>query len=113
MNTPPRPEPKPVPTLLSKSDAMLFAAEQLEKDIANLELISIITDVLGKAPAASCPSGEAEGRKAQDDLRVLASGIVDKELQVAAMRAAAKEIRAIAHETKLAEARASARGIRA
>lgn len=110
MNTPPRPKAEPFPVLLNASDAMLFAAEQLEKDIANLELISILADVLGKAPAASCPSGEAEGRKTQDDLRVLASGIVDKELQVAAMRAAAKEIRAMAHETELAEARASARG---
>ena len=113
MNTPPRPKAEPFPVLLNTSDAMLFAAEKLDRMCGDLELVSIIADVLGKVPAGSCPEGEDAGRKAQEELRVMASGIVDKDLQIAAMRNAAKEIRAAAHETKLAEARAARSGIRA
>lgn len=113
MNTPPRPEAEPFPVLLNASDAMLFAADKLDRMCGNLELIAIISDVLGKAPAATCPEGEDAGRKAQEELRTVASGIVDKELQINAMRSAAREIRHAAHETKLAEARAARHGIKA
>lgn len=113
MNTPPRPKAEPFPVLLNTSDAMLFAADKLDRMCGDLELISIISDVLGKVPAASCPDGADEGRKAQEELRTMASGIVDKDLQINAMRAAAREIRQAAHETKLAEARAARRGIKA
>lgn len=100
---------KPIPTLLNKSDAMLHAADQLERQAGDLELISIVADVFRKNPMTA---GDADESKLAD-LKVMASGIVDKDLQVAALREAAKEIRAHAHETKLAEARASSRGINA
>ena len=112
MNTPPRPKAEPFPVLLNVSDAMLFAADKLDRMCGALELIAIIADVLGKARPASHPDGADEGHKAQEELRTMVSGIVDKDLQLNAMRAAARQIRQAAHETKLVEARVSVRGIR-
>lgn len=103
-----KPKAEPFPVLLNTSDAMLFAADRLDKMCADLTLIALIGEVLLDAPIQA-----QEGVKAQDDLRTMMRGVVDKDLQIAAMQAAAKEIRAAAHETKLAEARAAQRGIKA
>lgn len=104
---------EPFPVLLNTSDAMLFAAEQLDKLTKDIELVALLAPILLAAEASSCPTGEEEGRKAHAALRLMSGSIVDKEVQVTAMQAAAKEIRAAAHETKLAEARAAQRGIKA
>ncbi|MGV1682968.1 hypothetical protein [Sphingopyxis sp. NJF-3] len=103
-----RPKAKPLPTLLTKSDAMLFAADQLEQHISNLELAAIFADAFSKKPLEA---DDEKGREALDEIRTLTSGIVDKDIQVAAMRDAAKEIRAMANEAKLADARAARQGI--
>jgi len=105
-----RPPAKPLPVLLTAADAMLFAADNLDNQVSNLELMAIIAEVFNKPTDTDKPLTD-ENRKALDDLRVMSSGIVDKDIQVAAMRAAAKDIRALAHETKLADARAASRGI--
>lgn len=104
-----RPAAKPLPVLLTAADAMLFAADNLEAHIGNLELAAIVQEVLSKT--RDDKDDTDENRKAIADLITLTSGIVDKDIQVAAMRAAAKDIRALAHETKLADARAASRGI--
>lgn len=105
-----RPPAKPLPVLLTASDAMLFAADNLEQVIGNIELAATIAEVMCKPRVDDKPMTD-DNRKALDDLRVMTGGIVDKDIQVAAMRSAAKEIRALAHETKLADARAANRGI--
>jgi hypothetical protein len=48
---------------------------------------------------------DGEAREAMEELRVANSGIVDVELQASAMSSAAAEIRAMANEAKLVEAR--------
>lgn len=103
-----RQKAKPLPTLLTKSDAMLFAADQLDQHISNLELAAIFADVFNKKPLEV---DDEKGREALDDIRTIASGIVDKDIQTTAMRDAAKEIRAMANEAKLADARAARQGI--
>lgn len=104
---------EPFPVLLNTSDAMLFAADQLDKLTKDIELIALLAPILLAAEVSSCPMGEEEGQKAQATMRLMSGSIVDKDVQIGAMRAAAKEIRAVAHETKLAEARAAQRGIKA
>lgn len=106
-----RPPAKPLPVLLTAADAMLFAADNLDNQVSNLELMAIIAEVFNKPTDNTDKPLTDENRKALDDLRVMSSSIVDKDIQVAAMRAAAKDIRALAHETKLADARAASRGI--
>lgn len=105
-----RPPAKPLPTLLTAADAMLFAADNLESHVSNLELVGLLADVFNKPRDDDKPMTD-ENRRALDEFRVMAGGIVDKDIQVAAMRAAAKHIRALAHETKLADARAASHGI--
>lgn len=103
-----RPKAKPLPTLLTKADAMLFAADQLEQHISNLELAAIFADVFSKKPIET---DDEKGREAIEEIRTIASGIVDKDIQAAAMREAVKEIRALVNEGKLADARAARQGI--
>ena len=103
------PKPQPLPTLLNKSDALAYAASRLEEAAANLELIAILSDAMKGAPPTPAPTDEA--RKALENLRTAASGILDKDIQAAAMRAAAADIRELANETKLAEARAARDGV--
>lgn len=100
---------KTFPTLLSKSDAMLHAADQLEAMVGTLKLIAIFREV-SKRPGMQ--TLDAENQKALEELKAMGAGIVDVDLQERAMREAAKEIRAMATEQKLVEARAAASGIR-
>lgn len=104
-----KPAPRPFPTLLNKSDALAYAASRLEEEVANLELIAILSDAMKSVPASTAPNDES--RAALEHLRTAASGIMDKDIQAAAMKAAAADIRALANETKLAEARAAREGI--
>ena len=105
---PKRPAAKPFPTLLTKSDAMLFAADTMDRLIGDLELTAIFKKVFDEKPL---DAGEEKANEALREVRIVASGIVDKDIQVAAMRDAAAEIRAMANEAKLAEARAQRDGI--
>lgn len=106
---------KPLPVLLTKIDAMSHAATMLEEAASQLALVALMNDVFKKvgeeAAARSYPGLKDDGTEAVAALKVLATGIVDKDIQMAAMRAAAKEIRDLVNETKLAEARAAAHGI--
>lgn len=104
-----RRERRPIPTLLSKSDAMLHAAAQLEEQLSNLELVNILKEVMEK-PGFTDELDE-KGKTGLEDLRVLGSGIKDIDLQRKAMKDAVSEIRNMAHEVKLTEARAAAHGI--
>lgn len=101
-----KPNAQPFPVLLNTSDAMLFAADKLDKMCGDLELIAAVGEAL-----LAVPIDAPEGVKAQDDMRTMLKGVVDKDLQIAAMQGAAREIRAAAHETKLVEARAAKNGI--
>ncbi len=108
--SPSKQDSKPVPTLLSAADAMLYAAEQLEKQSADLDLLDTLSNVFLKSGALKSerpPDIEEHIRH----LKIRASGIVDLKLQQAAMHSAARTIRAMANETKLVEARAAAKGI--
>lgn len=99
-------ERKPFPTLLSKTDAMIYAAEYMERQVSELRLIHMMAEVFSKSRPDEKPL-DGEAKKALDDIKLVSSGIVDVELQAEAMLAAAKEIRAMANETKLVEARAA------
>lgn len=103
-----RPPAKPLPTLLTKADALLFAAEQMDLQISNLELASIFAEAFNKPRDKE---ETEEGKAAIAEIRTLCGGIVDKDIQIAAMREAAKEMRALAGEIKLADARAANRGL--
>lgn len=105
-----KPERKPFPTLLSKSDAMLHAASMLEELLSNLELLNVFKEVLTDEHERDADEAAKENFR---ELRRLISGIMDVDLQRAAIDGAIKEIRAMATESKLAEARAAAHGINA
>jgi ribosome maturation protein Sdo1 len=100
---------EPFPTLLNKSDAMLYAADTLDRMIGNMKLLSIMHKAFNSVGEDKHPEKSAELKEAMDDMKVAVTGIVDVDLQERAMTAAVKEIRAMANETKLVEARASTR----
>lgn len=94
---------KPFPTFLNKTGAMIFAAEQL---ITMADQIASVQAAFNEAKRRNLhvmPGFE----KVFDDIKVVLSGVVDIDLQVNALKDAATEIRTIATETKLAEARAA------
>lgn len=97
---------EPFPTLLNKSDAMLYAADTLERMCANIKLLSLLSDAFSKPRPDDKPLSQ-ESKDALAEMNTAARGIVDADLQEKAMRAAAAEIRAMANETKLVEARAA------
>lgn len=96
------------PTLLTAADAMAHAADFLDRMSVNLELAHILAESFRKNPA---PVEDENARTALNDLNTYASGIVDLSLQKEALTSAAREIRALANETKLVEARAKRDGI--
>ncbi|BCP53835.1 hypothetical protein K32_24520 [Kaistia sp. 32K] len=98
---------KTFPTLLNKTDAMLYAADMLDRMVSDVQLLSLFKQVYDKLP----PEAPIEVKRRTEEFRRITAGIVDADLQGDAMRAAAAEIRSMAHETKLAEARAAANGI--
>lgn len=95
-----------IPVLLTKIDAMLYAAERLESEVKGLEMVAVLQGLLKDLPAELV---EGQAKESFAWFKAAASGIVDLELQKAALRSAAKEIRASAMEAKLADARAAAR----
>lgn len=102
------PKAKAFPTMLNKSDAMIYAAGHLDEMVSTMRLIKIIAGLKDKMPGESDP----QLAEAMKDLGVQASGIIDVDVQEQAMKAAALEIRAMANEAKLADARASRVGAR-
>lgn len=101
---PPRPPAQPVPTLLTVPDAMMFAAERLDKMAADLELMSLFSEVFAKPRPVDEPRSE-ETELALAEMRTITSGILDKDLQVRVLKEAAKSIRNQALEEKLLSAR--------
>lgn len=97
---------KPFPTMLNKSDAMLYAANNLDEMVSNMKLIKLIADMKGEVGKSDNP----ELLQAMKDLGIQSSGIIDVNVQEQAMKAASLEIRAMANEAKLADARASNAG---
>jgi hypothetical protein len=104
-------EAKPFPTLLTKSDAMLFVADRLEHMLADLEILSLIGGLLTSKP--DMEPKDVKGKEAFHNVRTSMRGIIDVDLQKSALQEAAREIRELANETKLADARAATRGISA
>lgn len=90
---------------------MLDAADYLDKLTANMHILKVMNDVLGGK--SDDVMKDDEGRKALSEMKDAARSIVDFEIQEAAMKAAAEEIRAMARENKLVEARSSKHGITA
>lgn len=96
---------EPFPTLLTKADAYIFCAVRLEAMIADLELMVLLADVgKSKSELSNDPNFEK--------LRVMMSGVVDKDIQLAAMCDAARSLRDLASEIRLVEARAARDGIK-
>lgn len=98
----------PFPTLLTKSDAMLYAASALEEMTHTLTILHMLRSVIGR-PEVRDKIKAATGH----DPTIALEGIVDYDLQHAAMAQAVAEIRAQARELKLVEARAGRDGIKA
>lgn len=91
------------PTLLNKSDAMIYAADTLERMISNMRLLTLFSEVFQRSDAPIKES--AEMKETLAEMKTAMTGIIDADLQERAMREAAKEIRSMAQETKLVEAR--------
>lgn len=106
-----RPPREPFPTLLTPEDAMLYAAGRLEEMVSNMELISIFSEVLLK-PGDTPRDISEDSQRLDSEVRTMASGIVDKDIQAKAMKEGAALIRHLATETKLASARAASLGIK-
>lgn len=98
------------PTLLNKSDAMMNAAEYLERQVSNLRLLNAMSNVFSKIKPEEM-GDKPETKDAIEEMRASARGIVDVEIQAKAMTDAAKEIRAMANEMKLIDARQSSGSI--
>lgn len=102
---------EPFPTLLTKADAMLFAADKLERMVTDLELLALIGGIIKDKPDAFSGVSDPKALEAKENLQTSLTGVVDASIQKDAMRQAAAEIRSFVNETKLADARASMRGI--
>jgi hypothetical protein len=61
---------KPFPTLLNKTDAMMFAADVLDEMSSKLRLIKVFSDTVAKKAEPS--STDPEYRKALDELKIAA-----------------------------------------
>lgn len=103
-----------MPTLLSKADAMLYAADALERRSSDLHLSKVLADAFKDMPESQIldMNTDPHAVEALRHLREEAATVVDLGLQMAVMKAAAAEIRLHANEIKLVEARAAAAGDR-
>src|SRR6187551_968403 len=93
---------EPVPVLLTKHDAMTFAAEQMRRMAHDFSLAALMSDIVERAPT---PHSD-EIRKSLDDLGEL---IPEPAMQAAACNAAARAIQDIVTAERLAAARAEAK----
>lgn len=93
------PKPAPRPTILTKIEALTYAAEQLERMATDCELAAIILGAL--------KDREIEGPDAER-LRDLRNVMREPDLQAAALREGAKVIRDLVLEERLVAARVSA-----
>lgn len=100
---------EPMPVLLSKVEALEYAARSLELNAQGIELASLILGSIKKTPLS-----EPLAPDMQADLDRFRAGIVDVDLQLTAMKAAAAAIRELALEERLISARAMrAEGVKA
>ena len=89
----------PPPILLSKAEALDFAAQQLDRNASQLRLVVQLVDAIGSTP------GDAERDTLIAEIRRHA---VEPDLQLTAMKAAADAIRDLAIEERVVAARVAA-----
>jgi hypothetical protein len=90
------------PVLLTKAEAMNFAADRLEEMVASMELAKIMLDIFGKRKIG----GDSDEKIAQ-----LRRELPEPELQIRVLTEAARTIRDAALEERLVAARAADRGM--
>jgi hypothetical protein len=88
----------PPPTLLSKADALEFAAKCLDRNSASLSLVTSLLEIAGAT------------RAAEPVIVQIKQYAMHPELQIAAMKAAAGAIRDLALEERVIAARAERHG---
>lgn len=95
-------ESKGPPILLTKAEALTFAAERLEERASHLQLAKIVYDAMGdkfESIVGAMPADQ------QADVRASKKAMVEPEIQMQAMRDAAKAIRDLAMEERVFAAR--------
>jgi hypothetical protein len=98
--------PLPPPVILTKLEAIQFAADQLTDMAKQCDLIAMIVDAIGGG-TGNLPA-EAAAR-----LRELRQAMPEPKLQAMAMREGAKAISELALEERLVAARVAAKGAQA
>ena len=93
------------PVLLTKLDALTWAADQLERFMHNMELTKVILDAVEKSVAPDAPRNDPETKARFDALK---RDCPEPALQVVAARAGVKAIRDIVLEERLVSARVGA-----
>lgn len=96
-----RKDPRPV--LLTKTEAMSFAADKLEQMAADMELAKMMLDIIGSKEAAQKLDGAAKA-----DMARIKRELPAPDLQIKAMREGAAAIRELALEERLVAARVGA-----
>ncbi len=84
--------------ILSKAEALDFAANQLEKMAMGMELIKLIANTLDATKIEP-------GTEADESLREITAMAIEPDIQIASMKAGAKIIRSLAIEGRVMSAR--------